>query len=423
MIATTEVLALAVRGVSRNRRRTLITGTMIALGVCSVLFARGYIAGLQVMMTATLIDFRFGSLQVSQRGYHASAELALLDVDLPAEGNVRDTLLRMQDVEAVSGRIAFLGMILKGDTSQVFSGVGLDPQTEPKVCPKGPATTYHTTAGNGGSAYQLIAGEGLRAPDGVVLGVELASALEAKIGDAITLLVQTRSGSADAVDARVSGIYVHDQVEDNRRMVIVPLELAQRVTHMPGRVTAFAVRVSERSKIEAVGRAIERKLSASDPPIEVLSWAALGPYLADVMKLQDRVLGVVMVVIFALLLTGVANTMLMSIFERTREVGTLMCLGMRRRRIVVLFVLEAVLLSVLAAGVGTVIGLAAIAITHSIGLPFFIPAVGKIVVRPVIDATYVLVTVGAALTSALLAALYPAWRASRMNPVDALRAN
>lgn len=418
----TEVLALAVRGVSRNRRRTLITGTMIALGVCSVIFARGYIAGLQVMMTDTLIDVRYGSLQVSQRGYHASAELAPLDVDLPAEGDIHDALAHMKHVEAVSGRISFLGMISKGEASQVFAGLGLDPRTEPKVCPIGPATTYHTTAGNGGDAYQLIAGDGLREPDGVVLGVELARALEAKVGDAITLLVQTRTGSVDAVDARVSGIYVHDQPEDNRRSVIVPLGLAQRVTHMPGRVTAFAVRVSERSKIDGVSRAIEQKLSASEPPIEVLSWAALGPYLADVMKLQDRVLGVVMVVIFALLLTGVANTMLMSVFERTREVGTLMCLGMRRRRIVVLFVLEAVLLSVLAAGVGTAIGLAAIRIAHAIGLPFFIPAVGKIVVRPTIDAPYVLFTIGAAWVSALLAALYPAWRASRMNPVDALRA-
>ena len=201
----------------------------------------------------------------------------------------------------------------------------------------------------------------------------------------------------------------------------MPLALAQHVTHMKGRVTAFAVRVRDRGLIEPLARTL-RSLK-TDTPIEVLTWGDLGPYLRDVMRLQDRVLGVVMAVIFILLLTGIANTMLMSVFERTREVGTLMCLGMRRARILVLFVLEAVLLTAIAAAVGTALGLAAVRIAHFIGLPFFIPAVGPIIVRPIVDPRYVAISFLAAMTSALLAAFYPAWRASRMNPVDALRAS
>ncbi len=416
-----DVLRLAARGVVRNRRRTLVTGAMIALGVAAVLFSRGFIASLQVMMTDSLIDVRYGALEVERLGYHASSELAPLDLDLPAEGPLRAAIASARGVAAVSARLRFVGVATRGDASLVVAGAGVEPGLEARVCPHGPAA--RTVSGEpGGERYQLVAGEGLGRPDGVVLGVDLAAALAARPGDVVTVMAQTRSGSLDAVDLVVVGLYRWDQPEDNRRGLVVPLPIAQRLLHMPGRASTLAIRVVDREHIDETARALAPVVGAASPAVELLYWRDLGPYLRDVMSLQDRVLQIVLAIVFAIMVTGVANTMLMSVFERTREIGTLLCLGMRRRQILVLILTEALLLAALASAAGTLLGIGIVTLTHRIGIPFVVPAVGMVIDRPLVDLAYAGIATAAALTAALAAALYPAWRAARLSPIDAARA-
>src|SRR5262249_47208489 len=121
-------------------------------------------------------------------------------------------------------------------------------------------------------------------------------------------------------------------------------------------------------------------------------------------------------------ITGVAAAMMMAVFERTREIGTLLCLGFHRRRIVQLFLCEAAVLGVFSGATGAALGCGIAAIAARVGVPFSIPGAGVILNRPALDGSYVALALTVALFSAILAGLYPAFRAARLVPVSALRA-
>jgi putative ABC transport system permease protein len=420
MTRPTELWMLALRSVRRNKRRSVLSGAMIATGVVAVIFTHAYIAGLQNLIVDSAIQIRHGALQVQRAGYQASQDLAPLDLDLP-ESELEAAIAAVPGVAAVSPRVRFVGLVTHGESSTVFSGLGVDPDRDRRVCPRGPSS--QASVGDAGKILHLSAGRGLRGDrDEVVLGAGLAEGLKARLGDTVTLLVQTQSGSMDAVDLEVVGIYLYDEPTENKHSLTLPLVTAQRVLHMKGRATGLAIAVHDRGAIAATAVALRAHLSTVVPATEVLTWEDLSPYYRDVMHLQDRVLVVLMVVVFALLLAGVANTMLMSVFERTREIGTLLCVGFRRRRIVALFLCEGLTLGLVAGLVGLALGAGLVAYVHHVGLPFDIPAVGTILNRPTFDRGNAIMALGAAAATAVLAGLYPAYRASRLRPADALRA-
>ena len=167
---------------------------------------------------------------------------------------------------------------------------------------------------------------------------------------------------------------------------------------------------------------VRSQLTKVEPPTETRTWDQIAPYYRDVIALQNNIMTVVMGMVFVLVLAGIVNTMMMSVFERKREVGTLMALGFRRRSILWLFIVEAFCLGAFSAAFGATLGLTVVRITHWTGIPFTVPAVGVITARPVIDWPYAFTTIGVAIATALVAGIYPAYKASRLQPIEALRA-
>ena len=417
-----DILRMGSRNVVRNRRRSLITGLMIILGVAAIIFFRGYVFGLERMMTVMVVDELVGAMQVERAGYVKAQELAPLDLDLPTDASTLDDLRRTPGVAGISARLRFGALLLNGEDSTIVSGLGVDPVGDAKVCPSGPGS-HQRSADRAGVTYG-VSGAGLSADDRaeIVLANQLAAGVHAKLGDTVTLLAETQKGSMDAVDAVVVGIYRTGDVELNKRLVIVPLALAQRLLHMPGRATSWVLSVTDLQGIPEVAAAVRARLADRRPPVEVRSWRELMPYYRDVITLQHDLMGIVMGLFFVIMLAGIINTMLMSAFERQREVGTLMALGFRRRAIVLLFLAEAGVLGAVSCAIGTLAGLAIVAVTKQTGLPFEVPAVGVLTNHPQFDPEYVALAAAVAFVTALVAGLYPAWRASRFQPVEALRA-
>ena len=164
--------------------------------------------------------------------------------------------------------------------------------------------------------------------------------------------------------------------------------------------------------------------AAIGPDYEVQTWAELRPNVADVTRFVRIVLTGICIVFLVIAVIGVVNTMLMSVLERTREIGTMMAVGVRRGQVLLLFVLEAAVLALLGGLGGGLLGgavVAAIAARGGVGAN----APGTMVVKyivPVVPVELAVLAPAAALLGAVLAALYPAWRASRLRPVEALRA-
>lgn len=415
-----DTIRIGLRNLTRNTRRSLLTGSMVALGVAALIFFRGYISSLREGMIEMVVNSLTSEIQVDRRGASESLGLPPLDLDLPAD--LEATIERAAAGITTAPRIRFGAFLINGEKSSLVGVLAVDPAREKKVAPLGPGAgrvAEEETAGGFG-----IDGQGIASVDDdtLVLGVGLAKGLGIKKGDTVSLLARTQKGSTDAIDGVVRGLARTGDPELNKRLVLMSLRSAQRLLHMNGRVTAFAIATPHRSLIPQVVDTLKTALTSLEPPTEVRPWQQLAPYYRDVVTLQNNIMNMVMGMVFILVLAGIVNTMMMSVYERQREIGTLMALGFRRRTIVFLFLIEAMGLGAIAATIGAIIGMTVVIITNATGIPFTIPAVGTINMRPLIDAGYAVFTVVVAMTTALLAGLYPAYRASRLQPVEALRA-
>jgi putative ABC transport system permease protein len=406
-----EIIRMAVRNIRRNARRSLLCGAMVTFGVASVLFAKAYLVGLKVLIAEGVIDAGYGALQVTHQGYAKSQDMSPLSLDLPEDDALATRLSGLDNVRGVAPRLQFMGIVSGPENSAAFRALSIEPAREGVVCPKGPARVTDRLVGaplSGDDAAEAI------------LGNELADGLGVRIGDHVTLSVTTRTGSAEALDATVVGTYHFDDFERNKRLVVLPLRFGQRLVHMKGRVTSYTLAVHDLNRLKPTLAAVNAVLAGAPGPAEAQDWGALAPHYRDIIVIMETVLGLMLFIVFGLVLIGVVNAMLMSVFERTREIGTLLSMGFSRRRIAGLFLCEAAALGVLAAVIGAGLGSAITLFAHHHGIAFYAPGVGDVLTRPVLAGSYVVVALVGAISGALAGGVWPAWRASRLRPVDAL---
>jgi putative ABC transport system permease protein len=201
---------------------------------------------------------------------------------------------------------------------------------------------------------------------------------------------------------------------------LVPLSLAQSLLRMEGRATEIAVSVDDLSRAPEIAERIGKALG---PDFEVTTWDQVATFVKESGERRSQMLGVISAVFMLLMLLGVANTLLMTVLERTREVGTMMAVGVKQAWILGLFLAEALILGAVGSGVGALVGAGVtgwlghrgIFLTGPLnrgGVPFDI--------RPHVSVQYMLVMIAIASMGAVIAALYPAFRASRLRPVQAL---
>jgi putative ABC transport system permease protein len=400
------LLTIALRNVARNRRRTLMTLAALVVGVGVLISVRGLMNGLQRALVQSVAEAQTGALQVHRKGYLTNVLSSPLNLNMPA--SVLEQVARVGGVRAVAGRIAFAGMVSSGEDTLFSSFIAVDPAAELRVCP------MRERLLDPGSAF--VGGRGFP-EDGVLLTGELARSIHLQPGGEAALLSADIDGALSGENMHLSGT-MFLPLPGEKKVGMVPLALAQKLLKMQGRVTEVAVAVDRLDDVEAVAA---RLRAALGPDLEVHTWSELVMFVRQAMTRQNFVISVIAVAFMLLMLLGVANTMVMSTLERTREIGTMMAVGLRRERIMALFVLEAVFLGLIGALLGSGVGVAVVLFMGHWGIEVIAPGSHiPFIINPLIRASYVggvvlLATLGAALFS-----LYPAWRASRLRPVQAL---
>ena len=410
--------SLAVRNVARNKRRSAVTLLALLIGVTVLVTLRGFMNGFLEMSVRSVVQGKTGALQVHRQGYLSSIEGAPLKLDMPHSPELMEKIRAVPGVTAVTGRIQFGGLVSNGLNQTMFVGRALDLATERQVCPR--------------SGQDVLPGGADLAPedhDMAVLGGELAASFNAvtpqeKAGtgsgtDLVTLSSSSPRGRANSLTVTVKGKSSSGLAFENKRVLTVPLALAQDLLDMRGRVTEYAVAVADLDELDRVAAALAVALG---PEYEVSTWKELQPFLRDLITRQRVVFGIISVVLLVIVLAGIVNTMLMSVFERVREIGTMLAFGVRRRQVLGLFLLEAATLGAVGGAGGAALGWGLVRWLGRVGI--HLPVSGSAaddIVRPVISTGAVGAAVLGAALAALAAAAYPAWRASRMNPVDALR--
>ncbi len=420
-----KLLGLATRNLRRNRRRTAISLAALVVGVGAMVALRGLVNGQQRIILENSVLGHLGAVQVHREGYLAQVQGSPLSLDLEDTPALRERLGAVPGVVGVSPRLAFGGMVSMPEPEEaeaeaeapltaVLQVLAFDPALEPTVTPQ--------RMGWMGEGAFL---SGLDAPE-LMLNADLARGLEVEVMDAAAapppeqwpaLLVTDRDGGLNGEGLRVSGM-LNSATPGDRRVGYVPLGTAQRVLRMEGRVTEYALAVEPLEDARRVRDALRASLG---PGYEVHTWEEVLPFVAQILGQQDFLFGILSGVFLASVLLGVVNVMLMNVLERVREIGTMLAVGMRRRSIIRLFLLEGLMLGLVGGVLGVLVGGAVTLWLNQRGI--LLPSPGASVdsvIRPFVTPGYLAYAVGVATGGAGLAALWPAWRASRLRPVEAL---
>ena len=404
----TRFLLLAFRNVFRNRRRTALTLLIVSGGVTALLLAGGFFAMLFDGLRESTIQNGLGHLQVFDQRFFTTEEKRPLDNGLRDPAPLAAVVAGLPHVKGVTPRIEFFGMISNGSKSPVYMAMAVDPAADERM----------------GFRPQMQSGRNLSAnPDGaaheVLLGSGLARSLEVKAGDGLTMLAMTADGALNGIDVTVVGTFTQGFKELDDRAVRLTVPAAQQLLDTD-RITKLVVGLERTDQTDAAKDAVTAALAGRN--VTVKNWQELSTVYQQVILTFGAIFLFMSTIVFFMVVLSSANTMLMSVFERTREIGSMLAMGTPRTWISGLFVIEGLLTGALDAVTGLVLGSGLIALINAANIQ--IPAlpgnsqgfplhVLHVPVLMVAASILVIITLG-------VASVLPAFRASRLRIVESL---
>ena len=400
-----NILKMAWRDLGRNRRRSFFSALALGMGLALLLLMAGVIEDELRSSMTTSIRLQTGHLQVRGAGYDQDkASLAWADL-IENPSALAAQIAALPPVSAATPRLFASGIIALGETSVGVRVVGIDPLSK--------ASAPYRDG--------LVAGAYLTSDDrdGVLIGQALAERYGLKAGDRTTLLVNTSDGDVDSQPFVVRGVYSTRTPAFDGAVVLLPLAKAQAITRAGNHASVLFVLLKDRDQTAAVAAAIK------PGALTITTWEKMNALLSDTEQLSQGFMIVLYLIVLAITATVVVNTLVMAVFERTREIGILSALGMRSSQIMAMFFAESGMLALGGIAIGLVLGSLMVAYFSAVGFPITNMAVTGMLLGERLRAT---LTIRDALTLSviafavtLVAALYPALMAARLEPVDALR--
>ena len=397
-------LKFALLNTLRNRRRSLVTVSIAALGTAGILLAGGFaLFTYESLAEAAARDS--GHLVLGQPEQFTQDEETPLQHGLENADALRGQLLADPAVRAVLPRVEFSGLISNGDKSVVMMGLGVEPDSEFSV--KGPFLTI--------KSGEVLASGAKEAE--VMLGEALARNLKATPGSSLTLLASTADGALNALDVRVKAVFSTGTPEIDKRLIYADIATAQKLlnTQKVSRLGVFLARMEQTLPTQA-------RLASAYPKLTVQTWEDQAFFYKSVRDLYNRIFGALGLIIGVIVVFVVTNAMSMAIIERTREIGTLRAMGTLPGQLLRTLGLEGMVLG----GVGAIAG-AAVAIAVTVFLlvvPMEMPPPpGQSKGYPLIitfDLTLYLATMLTMVTLTVLASVWVARKTVHMPVVDAL---
>jgi putative ABC transport system permease protein len=404
------MIQLALRNLSRHRKRTAIALATISFGVVALVLAGGFIEWIFWGMRENTIQSRLGHIQMTKPGYFKSGSADPYAFLLPEQQLERINLEAITEVKAVSPRLAFTGLISHGEVTIGFIGEGVDPEKDIDLS-KG----LTVMEGNG-----LDSGD----PHGLFMGGGLARNLGATLGDTVSILATTASGGLNGVEGTIRGVFQSASKEFDDVALRMPLDLARQLLRTQG-VQSIVILLDKTEDTEKVLHQLQSQYPVSTSHLQFTPWYDLAEFYQKTVKLFSKQMNIVRLIIALIIILSISNILIMSVLERTGEIGTLMAIGLKRRMILQLFVDEGLLMGIIGGLFGVAAGTALAVAISAVGIPMPPPPgmetgyTGEIMVTwPLLAGTLLL-----AVLTTLLGSLYPAWKASSMNIVDALRYN
>jgi ABC-type lipoprotein release transport system permease subunit len=402
-----QLFKMAFRDLGRNRRRTFFSALAVGVGLMLLVLMASVINGEMGGAIETAIHLQSGHIQVRSANYNENKN-SLKWEDLVANPDqLASQIAALPQVAAATPRLFASGFLATGNETAGVSVYGIDP----------------ASAANDPYRNGLLSGSFLTADDssGLLVGQPAAVRLHLNAGDNVSLSVNTANGNVEEQTFTIRGIFSTGTFGFDNSTILLPLAKAQAITQTENHASTIFVLLKDTSATDSVVAALKGSTG-----LKVLTWRDLNPLVLQWESLAQSYIALFYLIILAIAASVIINTLIMSVYERTREIGILSAIGMRGSRIMGLFLAESTLLAIGGVIFGVILGALAVYLFNIHG--FYIGNMGlsgllvsdTIRAKPILNDFINLSVVTFIVT--ILAGLYPAIMASRMQPVEALRA-
>lgn len=410
-----NIIKIAVRNLRRYQRRTLLTSSLITLGVVSVLLFISVSGSFKNMMIGQITDSMLGHLQIHQKGYLASIDTLPLNRNLQEKqiAKLEEILKGNNAIEAFSPRIKLGAMFSNYTETTNIRLNAVDPEREMRTMPE--------------LEKRIVKGEkkGLLNKGEILVPELLAKGMKVEVGNDIVLVATNKDGSVNGQSFIVRGI-VEGVTGPGGRDGYIHIDDAQTLLRMEGKeVSEIAVRLKDMRQLDTVFTSLSGILepirNKMDKPVfEVHTWEKLTPF-ANIAKMIDLMTLFIKIMLVAIVLVSIMNVMVMAVYERIREIGTIAAIGTSPGKILSLFLAEGLILGIFGTLLGIVLSLVTIAALKAARISFDFGQQQGIILNPSISLSDIVSIALIVIAIAVLGSLQPAWKAARMDPITALR--
>lgn len=411
-----SIVKIATKNLLRYKRRTMLTTALISLGVVAVLLFIAVSGSFKSLMIGQITDSVMGHLQIHRKGYVASID------NLPLNRNLNDKqMAKVEEILRAEPEVESFTIRLK--LGAMFSN--FTETTNIRLNAVIPAEEFRTMPLLASRISEKMAGEELLSRGGILVPELLAKGMQVKVGDTVVLVATNRDGSVNGKPFVVHGVLSGISGPGGRDGAI-HIDDARELLRIDGvEISEIAIRLKNVAALPKVTAKLEQQLGSltnkeGKPVFEVHTWEKLSPFY-NIAKMISLMTLFIKVMLVAIVLVSILNVMIMAVYERIGEIGTIAAIGTTPGKILSLFLAEGLLLGFVGTLTGTAISLAAIAGLNSAAITFDFGMQTGLLLQPTISAREIIPILIIVIGIAVLASLQPAFKASRMDPITALR--
>lgn len=408
-----NIFKISYRNLKRNGRRTLLTTSLITLGVIFVLLYTALSGSFKNYTVGQITDSVMGHIQIHKKGYVASVDNLPLDRNLNAKmlEFIESKLETNPYIASYSYRIKFGAMFSNFTSTTNIRLNAIDPEDEFETLPllRDRVLDMNET---------LKAGE-------IIVPELLIKGMDVKIGDTIVLVANNKSGSVNGINLKVAGI-LGQVMGPGGRDGYIHMDDAKKVLRMNNEVevSEIVLRLKDVDQMSVAEKSLQpilEKLNKEGKSVfEIHTWQQLSPFY-NIIKMIDLMNVSIKIILISIVLISILNVMIMSVYERIREIGTIAAIGTPPLSIVKLFLCEGLMMGALGAFLGSLLSLGIVFILNFVKITYSFGQQSGLVLIPKLALSDVLSVSAIVIVISLIASISPSIKASRLDPVEALR--
>jgi len=413
-----NIFKIAIRNLLRYKRRTLLTSLLIILGVVMVIVFSGISQSFKDMMIGTITDSMLGHMQIHKKGYVSSIDNLPLHLNLNENQIKKVTSILDENektIEAYTFRIKFGAMLSNYEQTTNIRLTAVNPEMENKASP----ALVQRIIDFSGKADAFIK------PGELIVPENLADGLKLEIDQEVVLVANNKDGSVNGLSFTIAGIMT-GLTGPSGRDGYIHLDDAKELLRIYGpEINEVAIRLKERTNLKNVSNMLNQKLQTvsneeDKPVLELHTWDQLSPF-STIATIVDLLIYIVKIILISIVLISILNVMMMSVYERVSEIGTISAIGTLPSKILWLFVAEGFLLGLFSAIVGNIISVLGLFLINLAEFHFSFGRMKDILLTTSISPDELVTVSVIVIIISIVSSFQPAYKASKMEPVDALR--